>query len=115
MQVGKKCNGESFFRAGCVHISKTSMSSNRCSGAADDCGALERRILRTSCDVFRRYQKSRRPAGSLTLASAELIGFVFEHRFDLIPKLWAILVSMRRNRMLHSRIEHLIFGTGNLQ
>jgi hypothetical protein len=115
MQVGKKCNGASFSAQGACTSRKTSMSSNRSSGAADNCGALERRILRTSCDVFRRYQKSRRPAGSLTLASAELIGFVFEHRFDLIPKLWAILVSMRRNRMLHSRIEHLIFGAENLQ
>jgi hypothetical protein len=40
-------------------------------------------------------KKSRHPTGSLTLASAQLIGFVFEHRFNLIPKLWAILVSMR--------------------
>jgi hypothetical protein len=95
MQVGKKCNGASLSAQGACKSRKTRMSSNRSSGAADNCGALERRILRIGCDVFRRYQKSRHPTGSLTLASAKLIGFVFEHRLDLIPKLWAILVSMR--------------------
>jgi hypothetical protein len=95
MQVGKKCNGASFSAQGAFASRKSSMSSSRSSGAAYNCGALERRILRTGCDVFRRYQKSRHPTGSLTLASAKLIGFVFEHRLDLIPKLWAILVSMR--------------------
>lgn len=63
------------------------MSSNRSLRAAGDCGALERRTLQLGYDVFRRYQKSRRPAGLLTLTCAELITLVLEHRFDLIPKL----------------------------
>jgi len=109
MQVGKKCNGASFSAKGACTSRKTSMSLNRSSGAADNCGALERRLLRTGSDVFRRYQKSRHPAGSPTLASAKLIGFVFEHRLNLISKLWAILVSMRRNRMPHRSIEHFFF------
>jgi hypothetical protein len=52
MQVGKKCNGASLSAQGACKSRKTRMSSNRSSGAADNCGALERRILRIGCDVL---------------------------------------------------------------
>ncbi len=70
MQVGKKWYGKSFSARRACASRKTSMSSNRSARVAGDCGALEQRSLRLGCDVFRRYQKSRQPVGSLTLASA---------------------------------------------
>jgi hypothetical protein len=96
MQVGKKCNGASFSAQGACTSRKTRMSSNRDPRAPLMIAALwSGEFSEPAATFLGDIKKSRHPTGSLTLASAQLIGFVFEHRFNLIPKLWAILVSMR--------------------
>ena len=49
------------------------------------------------------------------LASAALIALVFEHRLDLIAQLGRILVPVRGNSMLHGRIQHFFFRSGDFQ
>jgi hypothetical protein len=95
MQVGKKCNGASISAQGARTSRKTSVSSNRSSGPLTIAALWSGEFSEPAATFLGDIQKSRHPAESLTLASAKLIGFVFEHRLNLIPKLWAILVSMR--------------------
>src|SRR5947208_10049372 len=72
-------------------------------------------LPRLGCDVFRRYQKSRQPVGSLTFASADSVALVFEHRLDLLAQLRRVLMPVGRDRMLHGSIENFFFRARNFQ
>jgi len=44
-----------------------------------------------------------------------LVALIFEHRLDLLAQFRRVLVSVRRDGMLHRRIEHLLFRAGDFE
>src|SRR6266478_9930732 len=68
-------------------------------------GALTKKIRRQGSWRSTHFLQKELPRNS--------IGFVFEHRLDLIAQFHGIPVPVRRHGMLHRRIEHFLFRAGN--